>query len=205
MPTNETGTVKKIGRPQKYPGKGARITHSLRIKEETRKKLIEAAAVSNRSISEEIELRVDKSFEDDARLGPPHISRLMMVLSAVLQSVEFALGGRWLDNPLTVVSCKEASAKTIDLLMPADKPPVRGLLSHVAPPLSTRDQAILNAVEESRALADNPFMQELELNDRISRLRAAHAEFSSATAKDDAERLASQSEPKSSRKRASNE
>ncbi|HZH12715.1 MAG TPA: LuxR C-terminal-related transcriptional regulator [Microvirga sp.] len=56
---------KKRGRPAKYPGEGKRTTHTFRIREATRQKLIQAAAASGRSVSEEIEWRVERSFDQD--------------------------------------------------------------------------------------------------------------------------------------------
>jgi DNA-binding CsgD family transcriptional regulator len=56
---------KKRGRPAKYPGEGKRTTHTFRIREATRQKLIEAAEGSGRSVSEEIEWRVERSFDHD--------------------------------------------------------------------------------------------------------------------------------------------
>lgn len=175
MPTGQkSGERKKTGRPAKYPGAGARITHSLRIKEQTREKLIEAASASGRSISEEMEYRIDRSFEDDGKFGPPHIAKVVTVMSAVLQSIESALRAKWYENELTRITCKEALSNTINMLMPADKPPIRGLLG---PPLTTRDQAIADAVEESRVIASEPFISEPDLAERVRRLRAAFASF----------------------------
>jgi DNA-binding NarL/FixJ family response regulator len=56
---------KKRGRPAKFPGEGKRTTHTFRIREATRQKLIEAAEGSGRSVSEEIEWRVERSFDHD--------------------------------------------------------------------------------------------------------------------------------------------
>ena len=72
---NETKLKKPRGRPEKFPGEGARIGHSLRIKPSV-DKIVRAAAEKNcRSISEEIEHRLNQTvekvfvaFEDDALL-----------------------------------------------------------------------------------------------------------------------------------------
>ncbi len=60
---------KKRGRPAKYPGEGKRTTHTFRIREATRQKLIEAAEGSGRSVSEEIEWRVERSLDHDEILS----------------------------------------------------------------------------------------------------------------------------------------
>src|SRR4051794_30647606 len=61
----------KGGRPPKYAGEGKRITHTMRFREKTRLNLIKAAERSGRSMSEEIEHRVERSFEapDSVKVG----------------------------------------------------------------------------------------------------------------------------------------
>jgi hypothetical protein len=61
--------MKKVGRPPKYPGEGKRITHTMRVRAATREKLMAAAAESGRSMSEEIEYRVEKSFWEEDLLA----------------------------------------------------------------------------------------------------------------------------------------
>jgi hypothetical protein len=57
--------VKRVGRPPKYAGEGKRVTHTMRVRAATREKLKAAAAESGRSMSEEIEYRVEKSFWEE--------------------------------------------------------------------------------------------------------------------------------------------
>jgi uncharacterized protein (DUF1778 family) len=70
------GVKNKGGRPPKYAGEGKRVTHTMRVRAATREKLKAAAAESGRSMSEEIEYRVEKSFwEEDL------VTRLLAVLA----------------------------------------------------------------------------------------------------------------------------
>src|SRR4051812_7138361 len=54
---------KRRGRPPKYAGEGKRQNFSFRIRSSVRNQLIGAVAESGRSLSEEIEYRLEQSFE----------------------------------------------------------------------------------------------------------------------------------------------
>ncbi len=57
------GEKRRPGRPPKAPEKGQRRNYSFRLHDDVREQLIEAAAAANRTLSEEIEWRVSRSFE----------------------------------------------------------------------------------------------------------------------------------------------
>lgn len=59
----EAKAPKKAGRPPRFPEEGARVSLSIRLKRSTDKALREAASRNNRSMAEEIEFRVNQSFE----------------------------------------------------------------------------------------------------------------------------------------------
>jgi len=54
---------RRIGRPPRYSGR--RQTFSFRITDEMRQQLIGAVRISGRSLSEEVEYRVARSFLED--------------------------------------------------------------------------------------------------------------------------------------------
>ena len=60
---------KTRGRPPKAPEKGKRQNYTFRLHDETRERLVEAAAAANRTLSEEIERRVERSFEWERAYG----------------------------------------------------------------------------------------------------------------------------------------
>lgn len=69
MPEIEQKPRKRMGRPPKAPEKGRRQNYTFRMSDETRDRVIAAAAASGRSMSEELEWRVEESFrEEDRRL-----------------------------------------------------------------------------------------------------------------------------------------
>jgi hypothetical protein len=57
--------AKRIGRPTKPPVEGERVPLGLRVTAEAKRKLEEAAIKSGRSISQEAELRIERSFDDE--------------------------------------------------------------------------------------------------------------------------------------------
>ena len=59
----ENAQPKRRGRPPKYQGEGKRQNFSFRIRDVVRERLIAECQKSGRSISEEIELRLERSFE----------------------------------------------------------------------------------------------------------------------------------------------
>jgi hypothetical protein len=63
--TDTASKKNKGGRPAKYPAEGKRPTLTFRVRGSLHEQLREAAQLSGRSISEEIERRVEKSFERD--------------------------------------------------------------------------------------------------------------------------------------------
>lgn len=54
---------KRMGRPPKAPEKGRRQNYTFRMSDSTRDQIIDAASKSGRSVSEEIERRVETSFK----------------------------------------------------------------------------------------------------------------------------------------------
>ena len=62
-------TAKKRGRPSTAPKKGERNSLGFRVTADLKKKLMQSAEVSGRSISQEAEYRLDKSFGDQDLFG----------------------------------------------------------------------------------------------------------------------------------------
>jgi hypothetical protein len=61
--------TKRKGRPPKYAGEGKRQNFSFRIRDKTRERLIATVAETGRSLSEEIEYRIDQSFQWEDAFG----------------------------------------------------------------------------------------------------------------------------------------
>jgi hypothetical protein len=64
MPEVEEKPRKRVGRPPKAPEKGRRQNYTFRLSDQTRDQVIEAASQSGRSMSEELEWRIEESFRE---------------------------------------------------------------------------------------------------------------------------------------------
>ena len=93
------------GRPQKFPGEGARVSHSLRLKPAMAEQLRASAQAGNRTLAEEMELRLNRSF-DGLTLDVP--SKLMGALRAA--AIE---NGRTVENEALIKLAEPSIAEQI--------------------------------------------------------------------------------------------
>jgi hypothetical protein len=98
-----------------YAGKSA--TFTTRIQPELRAALDKSAKGSKRSLSQEVERRLQESFKLPAEiardLGPPHIRALARLVSQVGQGVELMTGFKWREDRFT----SEAFRSAINILL----------------------------------------------------------------------------------------
>lgn len=96
---------KRVGRPAKNPALGKRINAMFRLNEATRDRLMAAAEQSGRSMSEEIERRIDRSFEDVdlmlAYFGKPETLKLAHAIAMLVRTVEARTGLDWTKDAQT--------------------------------------------------------------------------------------------------------
>ena len=92
----------RVGRPPKGPYRGKSTVFSTRITPELRSQLEQAAFASQRSLSQEVEHRLFRSFLDEAahtnELGGPHNYAFMRLLGAAVAALEAARGIRWFQD-----------------------------------------------------------------------------------------------------------
>jgi len=92
---------RKAGRPRKLPTKVKRATFSFRVTDRMRDQLAGAAGREGRSISEEIESRLERTFVEDLVLGESlhlklaaqDVGRLVLLLETVTGLRVFGAGG----------------------------------------------------------------------------------------------------------------
>src|SRR5262249_29102882 len=108
---------KKRGRPPKYRGERLSKTRSFRVRGFLDVGLVTAAAKSGRSVSEEIEARLDRSFYLDDWLSVIEGSTRAPVIQALSAAVPLAFGmpADWPKETVYPV-LKEATALIIDTL-----------------------------------------------------------------------------------------
>src|SRR3954469_8079548 len=107
--SDEPERPKRRGRPALPPEKGKRYALGLRTTKELRDLLQQAADSSGRSLAQEIEFRLERSFERErtlseilaATLGGERTSQHVRVLADIASNVSVLKSGRadaWLDD-----------------------------------------------------------------------------------------------------------
>ena len=108
------------GRKPKGDYRGKSATFTTRIQPDLRAALDQAAQENNRSLSQEVEKRLDESFKLPARMardfGPPHIAAFSRLVSEVGQTVEVLTGKRWREDRFTFEALKSAVNILLDRL-----------------------------------------------------------------------------------------
>jgi hypothetical protein len=112
-------TKKNIGRPAKYAGEGKRPTLTFRVRGTTHRQLQEAAIQNECSISEEIERRIQQSFELKELLGTERPSLPAQLVSRAIEEVEERHQTRWFETEQAAAACREAAIKVSDVVLGA--------------------------------------------------------------------------------------
>jgi hypothetical protein len=134
----------KIGRPSTAPRSGERIGMSLRVTPDIKQRLERSALETGRSLSQEAELRLERSFRDDDLLPQLMAAAYGEKLAAVLMIVGAAMAeaGRtagfqetrtpegaveWFDRPVAYDQAAQAAKAVLGTLAPeGDVRPPRG-------------------------------------------------------------------------------
>ena len=142
-----TGTPKKRrGRPALPPGEGKKIPLNMRTTQEIRDKLESAAKQSGRSLTHEVEYRVEQSFRQEARVeqiqeatrkalvsnfGSEVRYKLMLIIAGLVGLVEEKHNNRsWLSDRTTFHEAKAAVDAFLESMGPK-RPPAKGHLHEV--------------------------------------------------------------------------
>jgi hypothetical protein len=89
---------------------GKRGTFSFRVTEGLREQLEAAARQEHRSVSEEIEHRLARTFSEDWNwLGGPETARLLRMMAVAIQATEAKSGRRWFEDDETFVAAYNAA------------------------------------------------------------------------------------------------
>jgi hypothetical protein len=116
--------MEKVPRSEPHRGFGRRFAIGLRVTQERRKQLEAIAQQTGRSISQEIELRLERSFWDDEAMGGPemHAAFRMMAATAVLAQSRISgpqSSKGWLNNRQLYQAVRHAWIAVIDALDPS--------------------------------------------------------------------------------------
>ena len=140
------------GRPRLPGERGKRHTLSLRVTDERRHDLENAAAQSGRSISQELEMRIEQGVREEEILGGAEMVRLFRMMAAAAQLIETRAGpGKtWFSDYEVFVSVREAWSRIIDSVLPQPSEALRdslaaatkGLVDHLEPFNKNKKQSL---------------------------------------------------------------
>ena len=114
---SEAEAPKKRGRPAKFAGERTRGSLTVRLRDEVRSELERAATKYGRSLSEEIETRMELSLAQKAQLkfewGEDYYN-IASRTAAALSYIEDIYGCRWHESEAVTRVFKETAAKIIE-------------------------------------------------------------------------------------------
>jgi hypothetical protein len=93
-----TKGVEKMPPKSKRVLPGKRYPLNMRTTKELRDKIEEAATASGRSLVQEVEFRLEKSFQEDAAYGGPHLSAVFRLLVDHKALIEAKAGVGWKES-----------------------------------------------------------------------------------------------------------
>ncbi len=125
--------AKRPGPRPRGPYADKRRTLTTRITDRTRKRLDKAAQATGRSLSQEIEFRLEQSFAEEKTqsfveavavrgvydsFGREDIFLVARLLSTAIQMIETRTGKIWMDDPEAHRQTQEAAIKVLDAFRP---------------------------------------------------------------------------------------
>lgn len=141
-------TVKRTGRPTKQPEPATRVSLGLKVTADLKMKIEAAALASGRTQSQEVELRVEKSFHNQALLneildtvfGKPLAAALLTIGRAMElagQHAAFSGSGTlegaaaWFDDAAGFDQAAQAAYRVLGRLRPPGDPEIHQTMKHL--------------------------------------------------------------------------
>ncbi|MDA1101827.1 MAG: hypothetical protein O2967_22950 [Proteobacteria bacterium] len=126
MATKPKGT--RRGRPPLSPEKRKRNNVTLRLRDGLKKQLEEQAATMGRSLSEEIEFQLERTFltdkarrdREDRAFGGAHTHALVRLFGDTIKDVETWTGGTWAEDQYTFDQVRLGINTFMDALRPTE-------------------------------------------------------------------------------------
>src|SRR5208282_999310 len=110
-------TVRR-GKPLKRPKEGERISLGLRVRAETKRRLVKAAEREGRSFSQEAEARLEASLQKEDFWGGPKTAAAMKMLAGAVELVEGMTDKSWGADYKTYIAARKAINLVLDSLQP---------------------------------------------------------------------------------------
>ena len=120
--TDQEPQRKKGGRPRKHSPDAKRPTMAFRMSSHLHERLIASADANERSLSEEIERRLDNSFNDYDNfiklLGGQNNSKLLITIASAWSVVELLSDKKWTESQDVLDAMKIAAADVLAMVKP---------------------------------------------------------------------------------------
>ncbi len=104
-------TKKKRGRPRKPDSEKRRNNVTIRMKDDLKRRLEEAADSQGRSLSEEIEFSLERRFLEEAAYGGKELNGLLMLMVGAAEIIQARTGKSWSSDWETSVKVRAAWTK----------------------------------------------------------------------------------------------
>lgn len=185
MPKSKRG---KVGRPALTPDKGKRAAIGLRTTPELKERLERIAAATGRSLSQEIEFRLERSLQEDDALrrefGDERTQRILRIMAQAAAAIEDQHGKKWHEDWDTYYAVLASWQRITQLWHPTAPDPLidgigkadakldkaaRALPALRAPVNAAAEQMMLHAIKEDPLLNIRRFLAYArEMLDRAS-------------------------------------
>ncbi|MDP2359041.1 MAG: hypothetical protein Q8M31_23690 [Beijerinckiaceae bacterium] len=143
---SQIGEKKKRG-PKPKPREELKRRHlGFRLFDRTYDLLQAQAEKSGCSLSEEIERRLELSFQDEERAGGPENRKLLRLIEAVLFDVTEATGKEWSKSVYARIAVEEAIRSVLDSFVEVPPLPAHGLLATAPDAEMVREMIYARAV-----------------------------------------------------------
>ena len=104
-------TKKKRGRPRKPDSEKRRNNVTIRMKDDLKRRLEEAADSQGRSLSEEIEFSLERRFLEEAAYGGKELNGLLMLMVGAAEIIQARTEKSWSSDWETSIAVQEAWKK----------------------------------------------------------------------------------------------
>ncbi len=104
-------TKKKRGRPRKPDSEKRRNNVTIRMKDDIKRRLEEAADSQGRSLSEEIEFSLERRFLEEAAYGGKELNGLLMLMVGAAKIIQARTEKSWSSDWKTSIAVQEAWKK----------------------------------------------------------------------------------------------
>ena len=140
------------------PGEGKRVPLNMRTTQETRDRLAKAAADSGRSLVQEVEYRLERSFlDEDARdreMGGKGLHALFRLLGAAAEIIEARTGKNWSEDWDTGMAVFSAWQRLLVDAMPKTPAAVQKTIQILAGP--TEELSVPDLAQVRQLLNEHP-------------------------------------------------